>query len=148
MLIRWFKNLPAHRKVLLFLAGGMVTLVFDAFVAHFKWARHSMNWNQWIPVVYGLIAAVVLAVPALIQLEPKVESKVLVFFGLVGIVVGTLGVYFHLSRVIGNLPEEHTVEAIGRELKDEPPIFAPAAFAGVGLLLLVLKRITGAHRNG
>jgi hypothetical protein len=154
MPIRWLLNLPAHRKVLLFLAGGMVTLVFDAFIDHFKWARaheagllHGMAWNQWIPIFYGLAAAALLALPALVQLEDKRENQVLITFGVLGIVVGTLGIFFHLKRIVSELPDEHTLEAIGRALKDEPPIFAPAAFAGVGLLLITLKRLTGATRR-
>ena len=154
MPIRWFQNLPAHRKVLLFLAGGMVTLVFDAFIDHFKWARfheqgllHGMLWNQWIPILYGLAGAAVLALPALVQLEPKRETRLLQIFGGIGLLVGTLGVYFHVMKVLNELPDEHTLEAIARALKDEPPIFAPASFAGIGLLLVTLKRITGAHRN-
>jgi hypothetical protein len=154
MPIRWLLNLPAHRKVLLFLAGGMVTLVFDAFIDHFKWARanemgvlHGMAWNQWIPIFYGLIAAVLLAIPAVIQLPSKRETTLLTVFGLAGMLVGLLGVFFHLKRIVGELPDEHTLEALGRALKDEPPIFAPASFAGVGLLLLTLKRLTGADRG-
>jgi hypothetical protein len=154
MPIRWFLELPAHRKVLLFLAGGMVTLVFDAFIDHFKWARlheqgllHAMAWNQWIPIVYGLAAAALLAIPALLQLEAKREDRFLLVLGALGLVVGTLGVFFHVKRVIADLPDEKTIESIGRALKDEPPIFAPAAFAGVGLLLVTLKRITGANRR-
>jgi|SRR4051794_35217660 hypothetical protein len=154
MPIRWFLNLPAHRKVLLFLAGGMLTLVFDAFIDHFKWARfheqgllHGMQWNQWIPIVYGLIAAAALGVPALLQLEDKRETQVLKAMGILGLVTGTLGVYFHLARIVSELPDQKTIESIGRALKDEPPIFAPAAFAGVGLLLLTIKRLTGAQRK-
>jgi hypothetical protein len=153
-MIRWFMNLPAHRKVLLLLSGGMLTLVFDAFVDHFKWTRAAeqgllagMNWNQWIPIFYGLISAVLLAAPALRQLEPRLETRLLLGVGIVGLVVGHAGMFFHLLRIWDALPDERTISEIGKTLKDEPPIFAPAAFAGVGLLLVFLKRLTGANRS-
>jgi hypothetical protein len=32
-------------------------------------------------------------------------------------------------------------------MKDAPPLFAPAAFAGIGLLLLTLHRLTKEHTH-
>jgi TRAP-type C4-dicarboxylate transport system permease small subunit len=144
-IVRWFMSLPAHRKVLLFLAGGMLTLVFDAFVAHYSWNRGSMHWNQWIPVVYGVAATVALALPAIRQFPGKLETRVLVAVGVLGLLVGNAGVYWHVLELMESLEgEEMTFKAIGQTIALAPPVFAPAAFSGVGLLLMCLKRLTGA----
>jgi hypothetical protein len=144
--IRWFLDLPTHRKVLLFLAGGMLTLVFDAFIAHWSWNRASMKWNQWPPVAYGLFAFAVLQLMSLRQFKPKSENFWLNVNGALGIVIGLVGVYFHVVEVVASMEgEELTIISLGKTLAATPPVFAPAAYTGVGLLLMVLKRITGAH---
>lgn len=146
-LIRWFLGLPTHRKVLLVLAPGMVTLIFDAFVAHWSWSRADMHWNQWPPVLYGVYATVGMAVLALWQCRGKTENRHLIAMGILGIIVGTAGVYFHVIELLASLEgEEMTVVAIGKTIALSPPVFAPAAFSGVGLLLMVLKRMTGASQ--
>jgi len=145
-MIRWFKSLSTYRKVVLFLAGGMVTLVFDAFVAHFSWNNHTMKWNQAIPIVYGLVAALLLGVVGLLPLKEALTRKIGVTFGVVGLLVGGLGVYFHARSLLEGMDSDTTgLDAIGKLLAAGPPIFAPASFAGVGLLLLVLPSLIGAQ---
>ncbi len=147
MLIRWFAALPAHRKVLLFLSGGMLTLVFDAFIAHFSWNRGTMTWNQWIPVIYGMVAFVHLGALALKQFSPGSENAGLLANGIIGLIVGGVGVVLHGVEFWDTLDMEAlTFTEIGKTLAIAPPIFAPAAYAGVGLLLMVIKRLTGARR--
>jgi hypothetical protein len=145
-MIRWFKSLSTYRKVVLFLAGGMVTLVFDAFVAHFSWNNHTMKWNQAIPIVYGMAAALLLGAVGLLPLKEALTRKIGVFFGAIGLVVGGLGVYFHAKSLLEGMDADTTgLDAIGKLLASGPPIFAPASFAGVGLLLLVLPSLIGAQ---
>lgn len=143
--MRWFLALPAHRKVVLFLAGGMLTLVFDAFIAHWSWTRSTMTWNQWPPVIYGMVATVALGLIGVTQLRDRLENRWLFWTGLLGLIVGGAGVYFHVVELMEALEgEEMTFVAIGKTIAAAPPVFAPAAYSGVGLLLMVLKRLTGA----
>jgi hypothetical protein len=143
-MIRWFKALPTYRKVVLFLAGGMVSLVFDAFVAHFQWNNRTMKWNQTIPVVYGLVALVALAVVALVPLRGRRSIRLGQAIGALGILVGGAGVFFHGKSLFNDLDADSLgIVAIGKLLASGPPLFAPSAFAGVGLLLLTLPAILG-----
>jgi uncharacterized membrane protein SirB2 len=143
-MIRWFKALPTYRKVLLFLAGGMVTLAFDAFVAHFQWNNRTMKWNQTIPIIYGLLALIVLGVVALLPHRERRGVRAMQVMGAIGLVVGGAGMFFHAKSLIEGMDSDTTgVIAIGKALSAGPPLFAPSAFAGVGLLLLTLPAILG-----
>ena len=66
--------------------------------------------------------------------------------GLFGMAVGGTGMYLHAARVLEAIQgEKWTFVAIGKAIKPEPPLFAPAAFAGVGLLLVLLHKIAAHH---
>ena len=147
-MLRWFLALPVRRKILLFLAGGMLTLVFDAFVAHFSWKAFTMKWTQALPVFYGLLAFVVLGVAAVLPISEKLADRLVKAVGAIGMGIGLTGMVLHFLSLKESLEGETlSIVVIGKALKLAPPIFAPAAFAGVGLLLLTLSRIThGAER--
>jgi len=143
-MIRWFKSLSTYRKVCLFLAGGMLTLVFDAFVAHFSWNNHTMKWNQAIPVVYGLAGTLLLGVIGLLPLGERRTRQIGAVCGLAGLLVGGLGVFFHAKALLEGMDSDTSgIDAFGKLLAAGPPIFAPGAFAGVGLLLLLLPAMIG-----
>lgn len=143
-MIGWFKTLPTYRKVLLFLAGGMVTLAFDAFVAHFQWNNRTMKWNQTIPIIYGLLALIVLGVVALLPHRERRGVRAMQAMGAIGLLVGGLGMFFHAKSLLEGMDADTKgVIAIGKALASGPPLFAPSAFAGVGLLLLTLPAILG-----
>jgi hypothetical protein len=146
-LVRWALALPLQRKILVFLAGGMVTLVFDAFIAHFSWKNLTMKWTQSVPIVYGLLASVILAVAALFALPARAHNRLVVTVGALGMGVGLTGITLHSLAIAESLKgEEVAVTAIGKALQLSPPLFAPAAFAGVGLLLIALHRIAPLNR--
>jgi hypothetical protein len=140
--MRWFKELPVRRKVLLFLSGGMVSLVADVFVSHFSWNNLTMRWNQTIPVVYGLLAFVVLGIAAVFRLSAAAENLVEKITGWLGIAVGLTGEVFHGLTFLDNVKgEPKTILAVGKAMSLSAPPFAPAAFAGIGLLLVTLRSI-------
>jgi hypothetical protein len=141
-MIGWFKALPTYRKVLLFLTGGMLTLVFDAFVAHFQWNNRTMKLAQTIPVIYGLLAFLVIGVVALLPLARRRGFRLGQIIGALGMVVGLLGIYFHGRSLLEAVDADTSgLIAYGKILASGPPLFAPSAFAGVGLLLLTLPAI-------
>jgi hypothetical protein len=138
----WFARLPMQRKILLFLAGGMLTLVFDAFVAHFSWQHMTMRWKQTIPIVYGLLAASSLGAAALFGLPRRLHARLVTIVGGLGMAVGLTGVTLHALTLAENMAGELLALAtVGKALSLSAPLFAPAAFAGVGLLVLALPRI-------
>ena len=142
-MIRWFKDLPARKKVLLFLFPGMLTLVWDAFFAHWSFAKSAMpHWTQYIPVIYGVIAFVALAAATLLPMSNTASVRICQITGVFGLLVGAGGIYFHGVNLLESLEgEAMTFATIGKAVKLAPPIFAPAAFAGIGLLIICLDRI-------
>jgi hypothetical protein len=142
-IMRWFQRLSATRKVLLILAPGMLTLAFDAFVPHWSWNNNMMKWNQYPPVIYGLLAFALMGYAGTVNIPSARRIKINQFVGVLGIIVGVAGVYFHgISAYEGLEGEELGIKLVGETLKSAPPLFAPAAFAGIGLLLFVLHRLT------
>jgi len=140
--LRWALALPTQRKILVFLAGGMLTLVFDAFIAHFSWKNLTMKWTQSLPIIYGLASALALAVAALFALPARAHNRLVISVGALGMAVGLTGISLHSVAIAESLQgEEVAITAIGKALQLSPPLFAPAAFAGVGLLLIALHRI-------
>jgi hypothetical protein len=149
-MIRWFKDLSARRKVLLFLFPGMLTLVWDAFFAHWSFAKAAMpHWTQYIPVIYGVLAFVALAVATLLPMAEKASVRICQATGVVGLFVGAGGIYFHGMNLLESLEgETMSFATIGKAVKLAPPIFAPAAFAGIGLLIICLDRIAKPKQQG
>jgi hypothetical protein len=141
-MLRWFQSLSATRKVALILAPGLLTLAIDAFIPHWSWNNNTMKWNQYPPVIYGVLGFVALMAGALLSVPSQTRIKINQVVGVGGLIVGLAGIYFHMVAILESLEgEELAVKLVGITLKDAPPLFAPAAFAGVGLLLLTLHRI-------
>lgn len=142
MLKRIVQQLGARRLLPLVLAPGMLTLAFDAWVAHYAGGAGDAP-AQIIPVVYGAIAAVVLGIAGLVPLADRAYVRTLASVGVLGLLVGAGGTFFHaLSFIETCSGEPITFRAIKRALGLSPPQFAPSAFAGVGVLLLVWPKIT------
>lgn len=147
-MMRWFQNLSATRKVLLILAPGMLTLAFDAFVPHWSWNNNTMKWNQYPPVIYGVLAFVFMSAAGVLTMPSATRIRINQIVGVCGAIVGVAGIYFHgISAIEGLEGEELGLKIIGTTLKSAPPLFAPAAFAGIGLLLFVLHRLTSEETN-
>lgn len=142
-MLRWFQNLSAVRKVALVLGPGMLTLAIDAFIPHWSWNNNSMKWNQYPPVIYGVLGFLALMAVGLLPMQTKQRILINQVVGFLGMVVGLAGIYFHGRSIVEDLEgEEMAMKVIGKIMKDAPPLFAPAAFAGIGLLLLTLHRLT------
>jgi hypothetical protein len=137
----WFAGLGVRRKVVLAAAGGLMTLWLEAFVGHVAGNPH-VRWEQFIPLVYGAVAVVALSVAALMPGPRPALDRLVTVVGAVGIGVGLAGTFFHGRAFVGNMAGETvTAHHVLRALSIGPPLFAPAAFAGVGLLLVVLGRV-------
>jgi hypothetical protein len=140
--MRWFMALPVRRKILFFLSGGMLTLVFDAFIAHFSWSAGRMHWTQAIPVAYGLIAAVALGAAVVLPAAIRRDDLIAKMVGALGLIIGTVGMALHSKALLESLEGESlSLVVVGKAMALAPPLFAPAAFAGVGFLLVTLSRI-------
>jgi hypothetical protein len=147
-MLRWFQNLSACRKVALILGPGMLTLAIDAFIPHWSWNNNSMKWNQYPPVVYGVLAFLAMMAVGLLRMPSRQRILINQIVGVGGLIVGLAGIYFHGRAIWEEVEgEKMAMSVIGKIMKDAPPLFAPAAFAGIGLLMLTLHRLTKEHET-
>lgn len=126
-------RLPFSRDQLMLLLAAVneIFLGIDIFLAHS--ISGTIVPYEWIPIIYGPVAGVVLLVAGLIALRSRPTATLLASVVLAGsIVVGLLGAYFHLIRAAlpsGPAGEQLTV----RLLVWGPPVLGPLMFAFVGL---------------
>jgi hypothetical protein len=111
-------------------------LAVDAAIGHFA-GKDFDNPLQFIPVVYGVIAFIALA----IVVWPRTRGPfawTARIFGASGVLVGLTGTVLHLRALISELKGDYTWPSLEGGLSVAPPVFAPLAFAGVGALLFFL----------
>jgi hypothetical protein len=127
-------HLPLSRDqiMLLMAATNEIFLGIDIYLAHSM--SGTIVPNEWIPIIFGPIAGVVLLLAGLIALRRRPLATVLatVVFAS-SIAVGLLGAYFHILRAI--LPNAPPGERVSVNLLVwAPPILGPLTFSLVGLL--------------
>jgi hypothetical protein len=127
-------RLPLSRDQLMLLmaAINLIFLGIDIYLAHS--ISPTITPNEWIPIIFGPIAGVLLLVAGLIALRNRPVATVLATIVLLAsIVVGLLGDYFHIMRAI--LPNAPVGERVTVDLLVwAPPLLGPLMFALVGLL--------------
>ncbi len=90
--------------------------------------------NEWIPIIYGPLAGILLILAGLIARRNRPPATVIATLTFLGsILVGLLGTYFHLQRAI--IPGAPAGQQISMDLLIwAPPIIAPLMFALIGVL--------------
>ena len=130
---RW-RRLPLSRDqfMLVMMAVNELFLGLDTFTAHH--ISGTIRPGEWIPIIFGPVAGVVLLLAGLIALRRRPLATILATLTLAAsIVVGLLGAYFHLLRTV--LPNAAVGERVSVGLLVwAPPILAPLTFCLVGLL--------------
>lgn len=127
--------LSRDQFVLLFVAANEIILGVDIFLAHS--ISGTIVPNEWIPIIFGPVAGILLLVAGAIALRRRNLATILgsiVFFA--SIFVGVLGSYFHVRRaflmdasLLTNLDLNLLVWA--------PPLFGPLSFTGIGILGMI-----------
>jgi hypothetical protein len=118
--------------ILMLAAFNEIILGADIYLAHN--ISGTIMPYEWIPIIFGPIAGVILLAAGLIALRNRpLATKLAATVFVVSILIGVLGSYFHLQRSI--LQDA----AFGSQFSLQllvwaPPIFGPIAFAGVGWL--------------
>ena len=135
---RWMHGLTARRGIALAIGPGLLTVALDAAIAHFaeKTMRSPM---QLVPVLFGPAALVVLLGAAVPRLPFIAFRRVVRAVGVAGVLVGLAGTGFHLLalwRLLEGAPI--TRDALIAALAVAPPVFAPGAFAGIGVIVWLL----------
>ncbi|MDH5506315.1 MAG: hypothetical protein OEZ02_03765 [Anaerolineae bacterium] len=127
-------RLPFSRDqlVLLVAAVNEIILGLDVYLAHN--ISGTIVPYEWIPIIFGPLAGVLLLLVGLVALRFRpfaTRLATVIFFS--SVIVGVLGSYFHLIRA--SLP----AAPFGQQLSVDllvwaPPILGPISFAGVAIL--------------
>ena len=127
-------HLPLSRDqcFLLLAAFNQLFIALDIYLAHNL--NGTIKLNEWIPIGYGVVAGLALLLAGLMALRDRWRAALLAnLVFVIGLVVGALGVYFHLRRAV--LPAEGLVslEAIN-VLVWAPPVIGPLFFILISIL--------------
>jgi hypothetical protein len=118
--------------MLLMMAVNLIFLGVDIYLAHM--ISGTIVPYEWIPIIFGPIAGVLLFITGLIALKNRPLATIIANLTLmVSIVVGLLGAYFHLVR--GVLPTGPAGQRVTIDLLVwAPPVLGPLMFSMVGIL--------------
>ncbi|MBN1887867.1 MAG: hypothetical protein JW850_07740 [Thermoflexales bacterium] len=131
--IRRFRiPLSRDQVMLLMVAVNELFLGIDTYTAHI--ISGTIRPNEWIPIIFGLVAGGILLLTGLIALKNRPLAAVLATLTLsASIGVGLLGTYFHWVRAI--LPTAPAGQQVSIDLLVwAPPMLAPLTFCLVGVL--------------
>lgn len=129
---RWRMPLSRDQVILLIAAVNEMFLGLDTYLAHF--ANGTIRPREWVPILFGPAAGLLLLLAGVIALRNRsLASQLATLVFIASMVVGALGAYFHLIR--GSLPTAPAGSRLTLDLMVwAPPIFAPFAFALVGVM--------------
>jgi hypothetical protein len=124
--------LTRDQAMTLLVAFNELMLAVEIYLAHS--ISGTLVPNEWIPIIFGPIAAVLLGIAGLISLRNRPLALWIANPTLVAsIVVGILGAYFHIIRAV--LPFAPAGERVSISLVIwAPPVLGPLTFVLVGLL--------------
>jgi hypothetical protein len=132
--------------MLLMAATNELFLGFDIYLAHS--ISGTIIPEEWIPIVFGPVAGVLLLIAGAVALRRRSLANVLasvVFLTSIG--VGLLGAYFHIARAI--LPTALPGQRVTLDLLVwAPPILGPLTFCLVGMLGLSAAWIEDPPESG
>jgi len=123
--------LSRDQIMMLMVAFNELMLAVEIYAAHRT--SGTIVTREWIPIVFGPIAAVLLGLAGLISLRKRSLGMAIAIPTLIAsLVVGLLGAFFHLTRAM--LPYAPAGQQVNIQLFVwAPPILAPLTFALVAL---------------
>jgi hypothetical protein len=122
--------LTRDQAMLLMLALNELLLGLETYIAHST--SGTIVTKEWIPIIFGPVAGIILILAGLLALRRRSLAAIAAsIVYLASIVVGLLGMYFHIVRAI--LPLAPLGESVSIPLVVwAPPILGPLTFALVG----------------
>jgi len=127
-------RLPVSRDqaMLLMAAVNEFFLGLDTYLAHSL--SGTIRPNEWIPILFGPTAGVLLLFAGLVALRRRaLASSLATVVFVASMVVGGLGAFFHIARTVQ--PGAPAGQQVTLDLFVlAPPVLGPLAFALVGLL--------------
>ena len=127
-------HIPLNRDqwMLLMAAMNEIILGADTYLAHS--ISGTIRNGEWVPIIFGPIAGILLLVAGLIALRRRILANLIASgIFLASVVVGLLGSYFHLNRIF------QTGVQMDEQLSSQlivygPPVLGPLTFALVAVL--------------
>ncbi|MHC4310214.1 MAG: hypothetical protein ACYSSN_09740 [Planctomycetota bacterium] len=127
---RWFP-LSRDQMILFMAAINMLFLSIDIYLAHNL--NGTIRPQEWIPIIFGLVAGVLLLIAGLIDLVHRHAASIIVTVVLIAsFVIGILGAYFHIARAIRPTAPLGDMVTISL-LIWAPPIVGPLIFSLIAL---------------
>jgi len=127
-------RLPYSRDqfFMLLVAFNELMLAVEIYLAHS--ISGTIVAKEWIPIIFGPIAAVLLGIAGVISLRNRPLATWIAIPTLIAsIVIGLLGAYFHIYRAFQ--PFAASGEQVNISLTIwAPPLLAPLTFALVGII--------------
>ena len=122
--------LTRDQAMLLMLALNELLLGLETYIAHST--SGTIVPKEWIPIIFGPVAGILLILAGLLALRRRSLAAIMAsFVYLASVIVGLLGMYFHIVRAI--LPLAPLGESVSIPLVVwAPPILGPLTFALVG----------------
>jgi len=127
-------RLPLSRDQLFLLMAAInqIFIGIDIYLAHS--ISGGVKPNEWIPIIFGVIAGFLLLVAGLIALRNRPFATVLAnLVFIASIIIGVIGAYFHLNRTLlldAGLTGSEAVSA----LIWAPPVIGPMFFILISVL--------------
>ena len=126
----WVSRLSPERAIELFVLANFAFLGGDIAIAHL--ANHFADPVEWAPIGFSALA-VPLLLPGVLKIgPPRVTRWIDLCVASCAILVGVLGMLFHLGNGF-------FVERTLHGLVYAAPFAAPLAYVGVGLLALLVR---------
>lgn len=121
---------------LLWLLGlGLLGAAATSFIDH---AQYGYTLFEWIPIVFGTFATVIVLGMAITGRAGRGDEVVYLWTMLLSMVVGVMGFGFHLSRDLAD-----TGAVTLERMRSFAPIAAPLLFCDLGLLGLLIALLPG-----
>jgi hypothetical protein len=148
-LMERMRKVDAKRLIAMGVAPGVLALGLDAAISHFA-GREMAHPAQLTPVTFAPAAAAALLFLAAPHRTAELFRRGIRVVGVLATLVGLIGTGFHaraLMRLLEGAPI--TFAALKAALAVAPPLFAPGAFAAVGVVLYLVgnPRLTIAVRD-
>lgn len=127
-------NLPLSRDQLFLLVAAINQLFIgiDIYLAHS--ISGGIKPNEWIPIIFGVVAGILLLISGVIALRQRGFATVLANLVFISsIIIGLLGAYFHLNRTLLLDSVMSGQEAVSA-LIWAPPIIGPMFFILISIL--------------
>jgi hypothetical protein len=132
------KQLEPKRAAAMAIGPGLAAIGADAGIAHFA-GREMVHAGQLIPVLFAPIGCAAMIAFAFPRVRGAWFRWAVRAVGAAAAAVGLAGTAFHLRAFLRLMDGGRwSADLIAAALAVAPPIFAPAAFAGLGAVIYLL----------